>query len=35
MPDKMEFWSDRENRMHERMLYEKTDQGWVFKRLAP
>ena len=35
IPDKIEFWSDRENRMHERMLFEKTDQGWVFKRLAP
>ena len=35
IPDKIEFWSDRENRMHERLLFEKTDQGWVFKRLAP
>ncbi|MCK5461711.1 MAG: pyridoxamine 5'-phosphate oxidase [Bacteroidales bacterium] len=35
IPDKMEFWSDRENRMHERMLFEKTEQGWVFKKLAP
>jgi pyridoxamine 5'-phosphate oxidase len=35
IPEKMEFWSDRENRMHERMLFEKTDQGWVFKILAP
>ncbi len=35
IPDKIEFWSERENRMHERMLFEKTGQGWVFKRLAP
>lgn len=35
IPEKIEFWSDRENRMHERMLFEKTDQGWVFKILAP
>ncbi len=35
IPDKIEFWSDRKNRMHERMLFEKTDQCWVFKRLAP
>jgi len=35
VPDKIEFWSDRENRMHERMLFERSSQGWVFKRLAP
>jgi pyridoxamine 5'-phosphate oxidase len=34
-PDKIEFWSDRENRLHERMLFEKDGQGWVSKRLAP
>ena len=35
IPDKIEFWSEREDRMHERMLFEKTEQGWVFKKLAP
>lgn len=35
IPDNIEFWSDRENRMHERIIFEKTDQGWVSKRLAP
>lgn len=35
IPDKIEFWSDRENRMHERILFEKTGQGWDSKRLAP
>ena len=35
IPDKIEFWSERENRMHERMLFEKTEQGWVFKKLSP
>lgn len=35
IPDKIEFWSERENRMHERMLFEKTEQGWVFRKLAP
>jgi len=35
IPDKIEFWSNRENRMHERMLFEKTGQGWDSKRLAP
>lgn len=35
VPDKIEFWSDRENRMHERILFEKSDQGWNSKSLAP
>ena len=35
IPDKIEFWSDRESRMHDRMHFEKTDKGWVVKRLAP
>ena len=35
IPNKIEFWSDRENRMHDRMHFEKTDKGWVVKRLAP
>jgi pyridoxamine 5'-phosphate oxidase len=35
IPEKIEFWSDRENRIHDRMLFEKTDHGWEMKRLAP
>jgi len=35
IPDKIEFWSDRENRMHERMLFEKIAGDWAFWRLAP
>jgi pyridoxamine 5'-phosphate oxidase len=35
IPYRIEFWSDRENRMHERMLFEKTDRDWIRKRLAP
>jgi pyridoxamine 5'-phosphate oxidase len=35
VPDRMEFWSDRENRMHERILFEKTAGDWTMKRLAP
>lgn len=35
IPDMIEFWSDRENRMHERILFEKKGQGWDSKRLAP
>ena len=35
IPDKIEFWSDRENRMHERMLFKKIAGDWAFWRLAP
>ena len=35
IPEKIEFWSDRENRMHERMLFEKIAGNWAFRRLAP
>ena len=35
IPQRIEFWSDRENRMHERMLFEKIAGNWAFRRLAP
>ena len=36
VPDTMEFWQQGENRMHDRLLYEKCDDGgWTLKRLAP
>ncbi len=35
LPFRMEFWSDRENRMHERWLFEKKGREWVLSRLAP
>ncbi len=34
-PVKMEFWQGRENRLHDRILYEKQDEKWITKRLAP
>ena len=34
-PIKIEFWQGRENRLHDRILYEKTDERWIIKRLAP
>jgi len=33
--DYVEFWQGRNNRMHDRISYEKTSQGWVRSRLAP
>lgn len=35
IPDKMEFWSDRDSRLHERILFEKSGMDWISKRLAP
>lgn len=35
-PDEVEFWQGRPNRMHDRLLYRRTDSGgWVLERLAP
>ena len=27
-PDKIEFWNEKEFRLHDRILYTKTDDGW-------
>lgn len=34
-PVMIEFWQGRPNRMHDRIAYYKTDNGWDMKRLAP
>ena len=34
-PIRIEFWQGRENRLHDRILYEKKDARWSIKRLAP
>jgi pyridoxamine 5'-phosphate oxidase len=34
-PSKFEFWQGRENRMHDRILFEKQNSEWVISRLAP
>ncbi len=34
-PISMEFWQGRENRLHDRIAYEKEDAKWTSKRLAP
>lgn len=34
-PDALEFWQGRESRMHDRMRYEKIENEWQIKRLAP
>jgi len=34
-PNKMEFWQGRENRLHDRILYELINNEWEISRLAP
>lgn len=34
-PDRIEFWQGRENRLHDRLLFEKRQEEWTVARLAP
>jgi pyridoxamine 5'-phosphate oxidase len=34
-PDRFEFWTGREHRLHERALYVKRDGGWVRSLIGP
>jgi pyridoxamine 5'-phosphate oxidase len=34
-PDSVEFWQGRRDRLHDRIRYRRTDDGWVTERLAP
>ncbi len=34
-PVKFEFWQGRESRLHDRILFEKTQEDWIISRLAP
>ena len=35
LPDQIEFWQGRRNRMHDRALYSRHTTGWARQRLAP
>jgi pyridoxamine 5'-phosphate oxidase len=35
VPKTIEFWQGRVNRLHDRFLYTKMDNGWDLERLAP
>ncbi|MEI6749155.1 MAG: pyridoxamine 5'-phosphate oxidase [Bacteroidales bacterium] len=35
IPDRVEFWQGRANRLHDRIQYVLTENGWVKERLAP
>ncbi len=34
-PKKMEFWQGRPARLHDRILFSKSDTGWLRERLSP
>jgi pyridoxamine 5'-phosphate oxidase len=34
-PEAIEFWRQAPDRMHDRLLYERTTDGWRFLRLSP
>ena len=34
-PEAVEFWQGRPGRMHDRLVYRRSDGGWVTERLAP
>ena len=35
VPDTVEFWQGRPNRLHDRLLYRRVADGWTLGRLAP
>ena len=35
VPVRMEFWQFRQNRLHDRVLYQLEDDKWKISRLAP
>jgi pyridoxamine 5'-phosphate oxidase len=35
VPDAFEFWHGRQNRLHDRVRYERAEDGWRRMRLAP
>jgi pyridoxamine 5'-phosphate oxidase len=34
-PEVVEFWQGRTSRLHDRLVYRRTEEGWVTERLAP
>ncbi len=35
IPERIEFWQGRQNRLHDRLLYVAGESGWHISRLAP
>jgi pyridoxamine 5'-phosphate oxidase len=34
-PDTIEFWQGRPNRLHDRLRFTRTEEGWILERLSP
>jgi pyridoxamine 5'-phosphate oxidase len=35
LPSRIEFWHDRDDRLHDRFLYTRVAEGWTEARLSP
>ena len=35
VPDRLEFWQNRDNRLHDRLVYRLSGDGWQLERLSP
>jgi pyridoxamine 5'-phosphate oxidase len=35
VPERVEFWQSRQNRLHDRLSYRREEDGWVIERWSP